>query len=147
MEKVSLENAVRAFRMVVEAHKHRLGPVFREFPRGSCGATSELLAAFLKDCQLGTFSYVSGWHREKSISHAWLELEELIVDVTSDQFPERGGASLVTTDRSWHAQFSRDVERRVDGDFRLLSGAGECGSQYDMIYEPLMLQICVGAGL
>jgi len=44
-------------------------------------------------------------------SHAWLEVDGLIVDVTHDQFPKTGLTGWVFESSSWHARFC-DVERR-----------------------------------
>lgn len=113
-----IEASAQRFRRALdEIHEH-LGVPFDQFPRGCCGDTSELLAAFLTDAGLGIFRYVSGWREDGSTSHAWLEQEGVVVDVTADQFEDYIGRPFVTTDRTWHTQFLRRQDARENGDFR-----------------------------
>jgi hypothetical protein len=44
----------------MDEHYELFDDFFQCFPRGCCGDTSELLAAYLKDQELGDFAYVSG---------------------------------------------------------------------------------------
>lgn len=112
-----------------------LGLPFELFPRGCCGDVAELLAAFLKDEGFGTFTYVSGLLESDHISHAWLEKDGVIIDATSDQFEDGIGRPMVTCDKSWHAQFSRCLQHRDDGDFRIVRGDEHLHSAYDRIRE------------
>lgn len=57
------------------------------FPRGCCGIISELMGDYLNTVGLGEFFYVCGM--KDGASHAWLEVDGLIVDITGDQFPDR----------------------------------------------------------
>lgn len=118
MDKTAINGAALRFRAVMDEHYELLGDFFHSFPRGCCGDTSELLAAYLEDQDLGNFAYVSGWSRAKDSSHAWLERDELIIDVTADQFQTGDEGAMVTTDPTWHAQFSDNRSRKEDGDFR-----------------------------
>ena len=121
MDNDEIIRAVEKFRAVMDERHALLGDYFQNFPRGCCGDASELLAAYLKDQGLGNFSYVSGWCRQlddTGFSHAWLEKDDLILDVTVDQFEAGKERPLVTTDQTWHAQFSDRRNRREDADFR-----------------------------
>lgn len=126
----AIKKAVRSFRSALDSSHKRFGPEFSDFPRGCCGAVAELLAAFLKDEGLGTFAYVSGWREDRTMSHAWLEGEGLIIDATADQFEDQQEQLLVTLDSTWHNQFSALRERRADGDFRHIRGAENLHSVY-----------------
>ena len=111
LEKVDLD-AVRAaaarLRRACEQEKpHLLDVQFRLFPRGACGSTAVLLGEYLQRCGLGTWTYVSGWAAAPRGTHAWIERDGVIVDITADQFDEKiHEPVIVTTDPSWHAQFA-----------------------------------------
>jgi len=109
------------------------------FPRGACGDTSELLGQYLRDSGLGVWTYCSGWFSH--YSHAWLERDGLVVDITADQFTDTLPPVIVTLDRSWHAQFDRmgshvagldyyagadcGVAAKVAADYRLLKARAD----------------------
>lgn len=81
----------------------------RDFPDGSCGDTALLLGTMLSEAGFGEFCYVSavrgdmGNHTYRS--HAWIEQNSLIIDITADQFPEIDGPVIVTNESPWHASF------------------------------------------
>ena len=53
------------------------------FPKGCCGDTSQTLATYLY-AEVGLVcDYVLG-------SHAWLEINGTVIDITADQFNDRG---------------------------------------------------------
>jgi hypothetical protein len=79
-----------------------------DFPRGACGDTCPLLGQYLADCGLGEWQYMSGERLDSHgdmESHAWIEQDGLIVDITADQFPEIDEPVLVSWDRQWHDTF------------------------------------------
>src|SRR6187399_769363 len=84
------EQATR-FRAAIErCAREALPTTFDNFPRGSCGDVTPLLGTFLADQGLGAFTYMLG-ERVGGVryqSHAWLEVEGAIVDITADQFGE-----------------------------------------------------------
>ncbi|MGD8190199.1 hypothetical protein ACQCN2_09470 [Brevibacillus ginsengisoli] len=86
---------------------------FENFPRGCCGDTSDLFAKFLSSHGISTY-YVWGLKSEQS--HAWLEYEDIIIDLTADQFDEIQDEVIVTTERSWHNQFVVQNKRLCDFD-------------------------------
>jgi len=59
----------------------------RDFPRGCCGIISELLGDYINSLEIGEFQYV--WSQRSGASHAWLEIDGLVVDITADQFTGR----------------------------------------------------------
>jgi len=78
------------------------------FPVGACGDAAPLLGHYLLDQGFGTWTYVNGERPQGNHgfeSHAWIEQEGLIVDITADQFADISDAVIVTTDQSWHSQF------------------------------------------
>lgn len=79
------------FRKAIEkaTEKGEEGLFFREFPKGQCGNASDLLAQFLIDNGYSSIEYVCGnydEHSEDKQSHAWLNVDGTVVDITGDQF-------------------------------------------------------------
>lgn len=106
-----LRAAACRFRSALESHDLELLPELCEpFPSGWCGDAAPLLSQYLTDSGLGDFDYVCGETQEvdpaeSPQSHAWLEQDGFIIDITADQFPEIGEAVMITRDRTWHSQF------------------------------------------
>lgn len=111
------------------------------FPRGGCGDAVLLLSTYLTECGLGEFDYVGAtrgtldsgmWH-----SHAWLERDGLIVDITADQFEEITMPVIVTADSEWHQTFR--VSCRHVADYRVYDDrtVSRLGSAYGAIRKKL----------
>lgn len=79
----------------------------KRFPNAACGDVTLLLGTALNDVVGIQFDYVAGrlGTSIKTISHAWLEFENLIVDITADQFAEIDSPVLITESGSWHKRF------------------------------------------
>lgn len=108
-----------------------------KFPLGACGDASYLLAKYLESNGCGSFEYVKGARDMDDYSHVWLEKNGLIVDITADQYDGQENSVLVTTDRSWHAQF-KETERS-DSDFEKLDNhtVYNLSRSYEIIMEEL----------
>lgn len=68
-----------------------------QFPRGCCGDTSRTLATYIYDDLGFIFGYATGRNGGNSSgigSHAWLELDDLVIDITAVQFKNRGHSFL-----------------------------------------------------
>ncbi|WP_327427298.1 hypothetical protein [Streptomyces sp. NBC_01236] len=76
-----------------------------DFPKGACGDASPLLGQFLKDQGHGEWHYVSGCRERDYHSHAWLERDGWILDITADQFSDVTEPVVLTQDKTWHSQF------------------------------------------
>ncbi|WP_051337302.1 hypothetical protein [Leisingera daeponensis] len=113
----SLHQDVQNFREALDACHSDLDPtVFGHFPSGCCGTVSELLAAFLEEQGHGSWPYVCGtrlMEDGQNATHAWLERDGCIIDITRDQFDKRQ-PGLVTADRSWHDERFPDQEQQED---------------------------------
>jgi hypothetical protein len=113
-------------------------PGLRNFPKASCADTVLLLGAHLLDRGLGTFEGVGGefgtpgsddWQ-----SHAWLERDGTIVDITADQFPDVSQRVIVTREDGWHRRFH--TSNRGVADFRRYGP--ETGAQLGAVYERIL---------
>ena|ERR1700722_16831640 len=120
-----IRNAATRFRLAIEGSLSELPPEMHSFPLGQCGTVTRLLGAYIEESGLGCFDYVTGGRidpiepQEGAWSHAWLEKEGLIVDITADQFAEkRAECVIVTRDLSWHRTFDHDVKNLGQAHFR-----------------------------
>ncbi|WP_426215754.1 hypothetical protein [Pseudomonas sp. DWRC2-2] len=77
------------------------------FPRGCCGIISELMGDYLNTVGIGEFFYVCGM--KDGASHAWLEVDGLIVDITGDQFSNRPGIYVDKPD-AWYGEWQEDTK-------------------------------------
>jgi len=79
----------------------------QDFPRGCCGIISELMGDYFNTLEVGEFFYVCGM--KEGASHAWLEVDRLIVDITGDQFPDRPSI-YVDTPAAWYGEWEEDIK-------------------------------------
>ena len=81
------------------------------FPAGCCGFASKLLLQWLyyEEQLAGGFgvngSFPNPIDPEWPSTHFWLEVDDLIIDITADQFDDFKIPIYISTDRTWHAQF------------------------------------------
>jgi hypothetical protein len=110
------------------------------FPHGACGDAALLLARYLRDNGAGEFQYVVADRGEGEdwTSHAWLEQDGLVVDITADQFDELEAPVLVTEDRSFHDTFG-NLDRGQSADFEVytLMVSPGLGDTYRAILEAI----------
>jgi hypothetical protein len=78
------------------------------FPRGCCGAMSDMLGEYLNSSGIGVFLYVRA-NREMA-SHAWVELDGIIIDITADQFQGRQRVYVGEAD-DWYKEWDVDAKR------------------------------------
>jgi len=94
------------------------------FPNGCCDDASLLLGAYLTDSGVEDVRRVSGSRiigPGNEVSHAWLQANGLIVDITGDQslFGEHAnGPVVVCTSSPFHDEFDIEVGASGSGDFR-----------------------------
>lgn len=86
---------------------------FEDFPSATCGPVAQLMGRIVLECLGRRGQYVLG-ERHPELgprrSHAWLEVDSLIVDLTHDQFADTGLLGWVFADSAWHRGFERDVQ-------------------------------------
>lgn len=87
-------------------------PTLRDFPTGACGDASLLLAKYLQEKRCGLAHYVLGERRGHR--HAWLQLQEFVIDITADQFDDQRAGIIVSLDSSWHASFHGEIHNVAD---------------------------------
>ena len=90
-----IERIAKAFRKAVEIAiiNNEKGDYFERFPYGQCGTTSDMLAQYYIDNGFKHVMYVNGIFNSGSINqgiaHTWLLIDDVIVDITGDQFKEK----------------------------------------------------------
>ena len=82
------------------------------FPHGACGDASLLLAKYLQVNKCGHSLYVLG--ERHGHRHAWLQLQEITVDITADQFDDQAAGVIVSADSSWHSSFNGKIHNIAD---------------------------------
>jgi hypothetical protein len=131
-----LRELASAFRCAIERTDRKKLPVtLQEFPK-ACGETALLLGTFLKNRGMGSFEYVCGWRN--GYSHAWLEADGIIIDITADSFPDQSEQVIVTTCSLWHGGFERRG-RPHEADYRLYdrNTVKQCGWAYNIVVEQI----------
>lgn len=98
-----------------------LSAQFHRFPKGSCGAATDVLGTYLDELGYKPIYRVLKNSRipQQNHSHTWLEYKNLLIDITADQFndhPEIGGVFgfknkvIVTENGSqWYEVFDYDM--------------------------------------
>ena len=101
--------------LIEEADWSKLTVEFENFPVGSCGDVSILLAEYLIDSGYDMPIYVVGELVEhpRVLSQAWLELDGVVLDITADGFDPNAPRIIVAENSVWHNRFSRFDEHLV----------------------------------
>jgi hypothetical protein len=128
MEPSELYEIATRFRRAVEARQAslRLFWMRDRFPTECCREASDMLGVFLADRYAVEATVVRG--QLDGLSHAWLIIDGLIVDITADQFPDRfpnAKPFIVSSDSEMHAQF-----REQGRSHPMLLGSGDPENEY-----------------
>lgn len=92
------------------------------FPFASCDDSSMLLAAYLSDQGLPGALRVSGAHggqSEEIVSHVWLRLGRLQIDITGSQFEEYGQPEVLIAEQDAFLDTFEVEEELEVADFRV----------------------------
>lgn len=141
MEIEKIREMADHFRKAIETIPVDTLPVCMQlFPRGACGDTSLLFGAYLVDHSVSGFKWMSGSRgdvrNDTWTSHAWLQRDDLVVDLTADQFPDTPAGVIVMCPSPWHAQFNG--EERGSGDFRGWSNVDQLTRLYRRLLQDLL---------
>ena len=77
-----------------------------DYPRGCCGNTTEMLGAYLTENGISGFEYISG--SKSDSSHAWLEKDGIIIDITRGQFGNKGCGIIKASEDRWYDEWERE---------------------------------------
>ena len=122
---------------ILACDMRKLFVTLQGFPSGACGDASYLLAKYLEQNGCGQFEYVVGERRTNFHSHAWLEQNGIIVDITTDQFEGMNNPILVTTDCLWHPQFEEEDRHIADFERYDQNTVNNLFSSYELVIEKL----------
>lgn len=111
-EKAYLLEQANRVRHFLETDGVEMTNLFADFPAGSCGNASNILAVWLSQLGELNIEYVNGDRKEKS--HGWLEQGNLLIDITSDQFGDGLGKVYVGELNSFHKSFN-NLKRSTPG--------------------------------
>lgn len=86
--------------------------LFERFLIGCCGNVSHILGCFLISQGHKNVRYFAGERtvNEQYQTHAWLEWDGWIIDITADQFADGPSAVFMKRDTEFHRSFTRDYE-------------------------------------
>ncbi|MCT8987169.1 hypothetical protein [Shewanella phaeophyticola] len=100
----SIRGIVEKAREVLVENGSYIGKTFFDrFPNGACGCTTDMLSKYLISKGVRNIESVSGQRGESS--HAWLEYENYIIDITGDQFTDGVSSVYISKNREFHDQF------------------------------------------
>lgn len=90
--------------------------LLKGFPSGACGVASEIVGRVLNESFSCCANYVCGRTHPscgEDQSHAWIEVEGFLIDVTHDQFKDTGLSGWVFSGvPAWHRSFQyRDARK------------------------------------
>ena len=107
-----MKNEVRKFRQALDQIDWSTMPCqYREFPTGTCGDISDILAEHLYSLGYEGIEYVCGMLDETS--HAWLEIGENAIDITADQFDSVTESVLFQLPGIWHSRIEEQERRKA----------------------------------
>lgn len=99
-------------RAVLVAGPENLMIGLRYFPKGACYETSLLLGELLRQRGLDGFHCVCGNAQLGEVfeSHCWLSNNEIIIDITADQFGNGMPGVFVSRDFSWYQRWQEKTD-------------------------------------
>ena len=109
-----------------------------DFPVESCADASMLLGTYFKDRGLGSFNLIKGKRGEgRSLqTHYWLEKDNIIVDITADQFDDISEEIIITSiDSNWYNSFDKEI--RQEADYRMID-ARDVRNHLSAVYDYIL---------
>jgi len=118
MDLLKIKKAATKFRNAIESCSYSLGISFEAFPKGTCGDVAPLLGTYLNDLGYGEFQYMLGDYGSRKdnswSSHAWIQSNSLVVDITADQFPDINEKIIVSKTSYWHKQLNGKAQHKAN---------------------------------
>ena len=91
-----------------------------EYPSGTCGDTSTIVAVCLAENGYPEFTYISGERGSLEdgnwTSHTWLETENFVIDLTARQFDDGPTELMIQKGSAFHTSFSNLSSRQITRD-------------------------------
>ncbi len=128
------------FRAALEAFMNRSGQnLIPSFPEGACTMVCKLLSKWLASLGYTKIEYLQGASRRLSenASHGWLVVDDLIVDITADQFGEE--AVIVNGASAFHNTFIEP--QRFDAASGFYPSGTEMAEKYDAILQGIKCEL------
>jgi len=99
-----LEKIARAFRDGLEKNASSDSPGFLSgFPDGCCNWASYMIGHFIKyECGLEPVEIQAERYFNESDSHSWLMVNDITIDITSDEFYDSNDTVVVKVNSPWH---------------------------------------------
>lgn len=111
--KTRLHYLVDLFRHALDKLDWQQMPIgFHNFPLGTCGEISDILANYLQSRGIQEIEYVCGMLPDGR-THAWLEVAGYVVDITADQFPDLSQSVIVINASPWHEKLTLQKRRNA----------------------------------
>ena len=82
---------------------------FSSFPNGACGPTSELIGRYFREVLETDAMYIGASRSDDDWTHAWITVNDLIVDITADQFDQK--TVIVEKNSPWHDKWDAECPR------------------------------------
>lgn len=143
-----LQSIAVAFRRSFETVDLSNAPGFLpSFPDGCCNWASWMIGHFLKyEQQMEPFEVIGGRSSSDGYEeHSWLVLDDIIIDITSDEFPDSNEAVIVGTRSEWHKGWeivqTNPVKKISCYDAQLPSGPMRPSEVYELIVAEARLVI------
>ncbi len=120
MNRIRLKQLSKKFRdAILKCDLSELCSSLTSFPIESCADASMLLGTYLIDNGIGAFNLIKGKRGEGNFleTHYWLERDNIIVDITANQFDDVNEEVVITgLDSSWYNSFKKEI--RQEANFR-----------------------------
>jgi hypothetical protein len=99
---------------ILKTDKNKLSIALKEFPSGSCGWCNDLLLYHFKKINfpdIKNIYYISAYINEIH-THGWLEIDNIIIDLTLSQFHKRF-KKVIFNNKRWHKKFKIESKNMI----------------------------------
>lgn len=108
------------------------------FPNGCCGWGVRIIGHYLKyECGLQPLHMCGSRDCDGFEEHEWIQVNNYVIDITADQYPESQPKVIVSDSSEWHMQWKETKAGDIVeiATFDIVSSAGE--KKASEIYEVL----------